>query len=177
MQPLQISALAVENKLQHLCAEQLEPVGSKLKKSTLNTFVFFTLAALDYTSLQSAFIFSLFLFSSRGKVCWWRSFGARAVFVWLNSLTAFWPGRQGWAAVKILLHSSYPAIKHRKIPHYQTTTFLPVASEAIVLQYICLLKLAQTMQHCICVLIKMIWYLFSTLEKLYLSENLYAGAD
>lgn len=27
-----------------------------MKKSTLNTFVFFTLAALYYTSLQSAFI-------------------------------------------------------------------------------------------------------------------------
>lgn len=60
---------ALENKLDRLCAEQLKPVGSKLRKSTLNTFVFFTLAALYYTSLQSAFIpfLVLFFFSFQRK--------------------------------------------------------------------------------------------------------------
>lgn len=43
------------------CAEHLKPTGNKWRTSTLNTFVSFMLAALHYTSLQTAIIpFSLF---------------------------------------------------------------------------------------------------------------------
>lgn len=121
MQPLQISALAVENKLQHLCAEQLEPVGSKLKKSTLNTFVFFTLCCSGLHIVTKCFYFFLvpFFFQRKGLLmALFRGPRRVCVIKLLNSFLARTTGVGCCEDTPAQLLSCYQTSKNTTLPNY-----------------------------------------------------------